>query len=138
MNTDPNEVVVFLSDGLSRLSACFIRIGASDNGKEFMDNATFEKMMQEGIEFLCADSHLSLESRKAAWNFQINQITSYLERSVLAPTSKDTLLKKLKKSTDDNFVSECTKRAELIEKVMQTSVTKMANETSTVSLRSSI
>lgn len=131
MNTDLSEIVVFLSDGLSRMNSCFIRSGFSDKGEDFMENNRFEKMMQEGMDFLCADSHLSLDARKAAWNFQTNKIISYLERSFSHPQSKEVLLKMMSKISDKNFISQCTNRAELIEKVMQKALQKeVTNESS--------
>lgn len=138
MNTDPSEIVVFVSDGLSRMNSCFIRSGFSDKGKEFMESNRFEKMMQEGMDFLCADSPLSFEARKAAWNYQTDQIISYLERSFANSPAKDVLLKKMSEIADKNFIAQCIKRAELIEKVMQSTVTKAAEEKSTASRRSTM
>lgn len=127
MNTDPSDIVVFISDGLSRIQKSFVGIGFSDKGDEFFTADIFEQMLQEGVDFLCADSSLSVEARKAAWNFQTNQMMSYIERSVVALDSKEILLQMMNNISDKNFIHHCTKRAELIEKVMHNTLNKEAS-----------
>lgn len=124
MNTDPSEIVVFLSDGLSRMQQSFVRVGFSDKGQEFFDDEMFETMMQEGMDFLCADSSLSVEARKSAWSFQINKITSYVDRALVAPQSNEILLQMMSNISDNNFIEHCTKRAELIERIIQKALKK--------------
>jgi len=119
MNTDIADIVNFVSNNVSRFHAALNRIGATDNGEEGLNDEQFEAMMQESVNFLCADSPMSLEARKAAIHYQTDQVLSFLERAQLAPKSAEVHLKSLSKIGGKNFISGCTKRAQLIENVLQ-------------------
>lgn len=119
MHTDISEIVSFVAHNLSRIHAAFNRLGYADKGKDFLDDEGFEDMMQESVDFLCADSPLSLESRKAALHYQTDQVLSFLERSCTAPQFAETHLKTIEKIGGKNFISGCTQRAHLIENVLK-------------------
>lgn len=119
MNTDISEIVSFVSNNLSRIHATFNRIGFADKGKQFLNDEEFEAMMQESVDFLCADSSVSLEARKSALHYQTDQVLSFLERSVVAPEFSETYLKFMDEICGENFISGCAHRAQLIENVLQ-------------------
>lgn len=143
MNTDIADIVSFVSNNVSRFHAALNRIGATDNGEEGLNDEQFEAMMQESVDFLCAESSISLEARKAAMHYQTDQVLSFLDRAQLAPKSAEVHLKSLSKIGGENFISGCTHRAQLIENVMQRTLNNQIqsisqSNTSTPLSRSSI
>lgn len=119
MNTDIAEIVSFVSNNLSRIHAAFNRGGFADKGEQFLNDEQFEIMMQESVDFLCADSSISLEARKSALRYQTDQVLSFLERSTLAPQFGEIHLKFMGEIGGDNFIPGCAHRAQLIENVLQ-------------------
>lgn len=138
MNTDISEIVSFVSNNLSRIHAAFNRTGFADKGQQFLNDEQFEVMMQESVDFLCADSSISLEARKSALHYQTDQVLSFLERSVLAPQFSETYLKFMEEMGGENFIPGCTKRAQLIENVLQRTLQNQIQSTPQSKSKSSL
>lgn len=120
MNTDLNELISFAADEVSKIHAAFNRSGMCDDGSLSINDEDFEAMMNERLEFLCADSPISLELRKSALSYQTQQLCSIMRRvPSVGSENMNTLLNMLDDIAGPKFIPTCQKRAELLNRILQ-------------------
>lgn len=131
MNHDLNELISFVADDVSKIHAAFNRSGMCDDGSLIINDEEFEAMMNERLEFLCADSPISLELRKSALSYQTQQLCSIMRRAPsVDKESLNTLFKMLDDIAGPKFIPTCQKRAELLNRILQQTLqTEIQNQT---------
>lgn len=122
MNSDLNVLIRFASQSVSRIHTAFNRLGLNGEGKDCLSDHEFQAMLKERVDFLCADTPISVDIRKAALEYQTDQVVSVIER-LSNPQVSSKWMPMLEKIGGANFIPMCEHRAQLLDNVFQTTLT---------------
>lgn len=120
MNSDLNVLISFASQSVSRLHTAFNRLGV-DGADDSICDTEFQAMLEERVDFLCADGPISVDIRKAALDYQTEQVVSVMER-LSNPQNSEKWFSVLEKIGGENFIPMCEHRAQLLENILQTTL----------------
>lgn len=132
MNNDIHEIIMFVSDEIAKFRGAWTVSGVLDDAnaknlslskaEQHKEDKAFEHMLKIRLDFLCEDSSLSLEVRKAALHYETQEIVNLLERVSrlhAASQMKEKLLNKVIKSCgEEHFIPNCHRRAVMLERVL--------------------
>ncbi len=136
MNNDISEIITFVSNEIAIFRKAWAISGVLDDvtlkksqGPE--DDKSFEHMLKIRLDFLCADSSIPLEIRKAALSFETQEIVGLLERvshlnsapigetRKMIQTKEKFLKKAINSCGEEFFIPNCEKRAVILDRVMR-------------------